>query len=519
MLQNFTIPPKMTVMKKSIFLLMAGVIAVTANGQEALHSSVVMKQELSNRSAASVPFSPGNAGVKPLIPESAAASASRTTISSQRWYNYGVYLSNYLPTTPSYQPGATAPYMWFDTSSQDIYSGTPPLDRNHMVSMAAVWEPWTPEWNYPGWFGGATGMTAIRVTDSYTIDSIEVIGDYGRSAASTSVDTLYVALVYGTGTTGGVVDNTWTASAGSPILGSTSGSFQFFFPKQDSLHNWAAMAVTSVTATTPPPAVVRIPLAAADVNDTDVSGVYRGGSAVWPGWVHKRYHLTDITGAPTTVTIPAGNIVSGSVTYRNWDPNAPSPTTHFLDTVFTGDPAPATYRYNMWRNGMMYYQSAASGTVAWMPYIPGNFNGAAIKYEPANTWGGSYIPAGLFSASSGTAPSDWQYPLIGFHVTCTTCDTVGDPALAVANTALVQDIRIYPNPATDEINVGYALATGSSATITLTNAMGQVISVKNVNTPNGREVFNTTAIPSGVYIITVVSSQGEHTTSKVVISH
>ena len=119
------------------------------------------------------------------------------------------------------------------------------------------------------------------------------------------------------------------------------------------------------------------------------------------------------------------------------------------------------------------------------------------------------IGAAAYGSSTGTY-YDFTVTNESYHIYWT-----ANPPLGIKNiNNSLDNIKAYPNPATNTLNITYTSST--AVTVTLTNMVGQVVATQNAT--NGKAVFNTTELPSGVYIYTL-SANGEHTTGRVVIAH
>ncbi len=119
------------------------------------------------------------------------------------------------------------------------------------------------------------------------------------------------------------------------------------------------------------------------------------------------------------------------------------------------------------------------------------------------------IGAAAYASSTGTY-YDFVVTDESYHVYWT-----ANPSLGIKNiNNSLDNIKAYPNPATNTLNITYTSST--AVTVTLTNMVGQVVATQNAT--NGKAVFNTTELPSGVYVYTL-SANGEHTTGRVVIAH
>ncbi|MBI3509778.1 MAG: T9SS type A sorting domain-containing protein [Bacteroidetes bacterium] len=85
------------------------------------------------------------------------------------------------------------------------------------------------------------------------------------------------------------------------------------------------------------------------------------------------------------------------------------------------------------------------------------------------------------------------------------------------NSAAFGSFKTYPNPANDQVNISLNLIKSGDVTITLTNALGQIVSVENRTMASGENnvQLNTTSLQSGIYFVNVAAN-GSSSTSKVV---
>ena len=74
--------------------------------------------------------------------------------------------------------------------------------------------------------------------------------------------------------------------------------------------------------------------------------------------------------------------------------------------------------------------------------------------------------------------------------------------------------NVYPNPATDMINVASSM--NADAMITFTNLAGQTVKVVNTNLATGNNSISINDLNSGVYFCTVEANGFSHTTKVVV---
>lgn len=85
---------------------------------------------------------------------------------------------------------------------------------------------------------------------------------------------------------------------------------------------------------------------------------------------------------------------------------------------------------------------------------------------------------------------------------------------SVATVNNVQNVAVYPNPATTQATVSFDAAKATTASVIVTDAMGrQVYNSGSLNVSNGRTIhtINTASIAAGIYNITIVSEEGTST--------
>jgi len=68
-----------------------------------------------------------------------------------------------------------------------------------------------------------------------------------------------------------------------------------------------------------------------------------------------------------------------------------------------------------------------------------------------------------------------------------------------------QDLRIYPNPVKDNMKIEYQTAKSQEVTVSVMNMTGQILSVQNVTSQEGRNILdlNSADIPTGSYILRI----------------
>ena len=362
-----------------------------------------------------------------------------------------------------------------------------------MVSEGAIFHPQIAGFNdstlYPG-------VIAVRSTNAYVIDSINLNALYKFNTAKASVvDTLTITFTYGVPTTPGT-DIYGSYFTNATVLANygltTTDSLHFASVRYDSITNTASGASKYT---------MKFYLTSAMWGDTSTGGIWSRTIPV-PGPGGSGF------------AVPAGNIVGYAVTFKTGDatyvPNA---------TIedFTG-----AHVYNIFRP---IYAFAGTSTVpVFAPYIhPAyDYNSGQFKRLPnyANGWGNVYVP--MYAWTSGGAASTLQHSFYDIHVQCPTCSLTNNPPVVNAVNELTKDIistNAFPNPASTELNIKFTTSAASGVTVNLVNTLGQVVATQSLdNTTGGSVTFNTAKLAGGVYYYTVLAN-GERATGHVLIAH
>ena len=474
---------------KKLFLLMAiGSVALNAGAQE---------RQISVRP--SVPQSiktMSNAEMRDLInhEQSNKSGAAKTTAGGGRWYNYADWLSrdadfNLSLGFPNDSLVVTAPYMWNNDKSQDIYAGTPPLDTNMFTSLGVVLAPQWIGYNNGKYY--ATGTMAIGPGDAYVVDSIAINGFYGTNPARIAAgvkDTLRIVVVHGQ--LGPKASNDiYSLTLSTAHYGSITMADAFY----DSLNNRGVSKYGSTELLT----VVM------NKADTLPNGQY-----------YKVIPLasTATYGGTGVVNCAANDFVGVTVSFKSGDATFVN-----YDTVFRGSPFVPAYKYNMFRPFVSAISTA--GTIGWPYYSSANYNIGLFKVLPdtAQGWGKEYIPTFAWGV---TSPASYQSPFIPVHLTCASCaGTITDAYLSSNNVTTFNKVTASPNPAKNELSISYTLSNVSDVNVTLTNMLGQVVASSKVNgASSGKVSFNTELVPAGVYVYTL-EANGERSTGRVAVAH
>ncbi len=83
---------------------------------------------------------------------------------------------------------------------------------------------------------------------------------------------------------------------------------------------------------------------------------------------------------------------------------------------------------------------------------------------------------------------------------------------------VASDISVYPNPATNFLNVSYNLGTGNTGTFELVNLVGSTVYKKNLTEKDSKFNLNIEKLPKGVYFYSIKNNNGKVlTTRKLVV--
>ena len=479
-------------MKKLFLLLATGLIATASNAQEATRSMMFVQPNVGRYQPAVNQHTPG----KPNLSGHLRNVDARTTSGSVGggWYSYvdSVFAPNLvLHGGAGDAVQLNSMYMWTDSTAYFGYDnagapgyigyGVPSAGYDYNVSCGLLFDPYASDWPTD---------KQIDISNGYTIDSVMVVGTYGRQAGATYTDQLHLSFAYGDGTAGSNIGVFYfPPSTGLPAdYGIAPDTLWFPTPNWDTTSN-------GVVGTAPAGVSYNEPLTEADTNVTNF-GIY-GPYAV-------------------NVVVPAGNWTAMSVSMRSGDVS-----------YATGDSITSASG-----NGGYYHG-------CFQPAIAFNYNGTAVQFPPylGPTTGGTspvtadyttgyykiigyndalygwspyYNPNWEYTAGGGGAYYE-QYPYIIYHVKL-------PPTSAPTVKHLTTSVQAYPNPASDVVTIGFLLTSSSDVTISLTNIMGQVVASQNATGATGNVEFNTSALPAGIYIYTF-NANGERTTGRIVVAH
>jgi len=513
-------------MKKSFLILVAGIMAATANGQQAAPNS------LFSRPTTRLDLTPhGKINVSDLHKSIADGSTSRNTLTSTgRWYDYTTgFHNNYAPFQMYLDSlnitsltgdvlGIEGFAIWQDTASKLGYSngsGGSVYDFNPWTSIGTIFDPHASIWNRVDSF---PGDIAITRTNTFTIDSIQIPGWYNRSYANAYkigvVDTLIITLIQGNPEAGFNINLPLFYFSDGSGYGVT-GRLDIVDLGHDSVDNRGGIWDSTANSATPVAftgtaggPVYKIPLKSTDTNNFNFN---YGTTFPRPGH----------TDPMISYTVTAGNMVGATISFKSGDTSyhatAAGDTVRYINsagTVITG------YKYGNFEPLVAF--NSTDGTnqnpviPPYMAYSAGDWTDGLFKREGAsdNNWSGLYIPTWAWNP-----PTDLQFPVMNFHAQCPACAITGTASLGVKNIAAANTVNAYPNPAKGQLNIAYTLVNSSVVNVTLSNMMGQVVATQKLaNATSGNAIFSTSTLADGIYIYTL-DADGVHSTGRVVVAH
>jgi hypothetical protein len=500
-------------MKKSILLFAACLVAGFTQAQNARTSVLFSDANRAGNFAASFDGGHDFTNNTSLAPAASTTdlslSGARTTTTYTRWYSYFDSIQVLAPST--IDVGFIGMDLWNDISSTWGYTtstGSPEYSKDSFTSLGLSFNPMYSAWNDATTF---PGQMAIRPTDAYTIDGAKVLGWYNRSYATPAkiavMDTLILTFIQGNGSAGSnnMIGTYSGTSSVPPRYGVVTLSFLQLF--HDSINNRAGNIIgASPSYTVTPVPTTQVYKFILNSSDTNNSNSGSGTTFPRPGHVPADPAIN--------FAVSAGNYAAMSVSFKSGDITyVPGDTIRLINS---GGTAVSGFKYGGFREEVGY-RATSGGTsppADWAYYASGDLVSGFFKKETAGGWGGSYIQNWAWSAGTPAGPSELQYPLIDFHVSCATCVLTGTPSLGINQVTDLGKVTVTPNPANDQLNISFTAQ--GSASVTLTNAIGQVVAAQTVT--NGKASFNTTAIPAGVYIYSV-KANGESATGRVVVAH
>jgi hypothetical protein len=490
-------------MKKSFLILAAGLVAGIANGQDARKSVLfnygAKRSEVVSKSAAlqlssTIPTIPNN-DPKPAVPGGVAGS---------RWYDYVNMIMG--PSTVSADASFTGLNMWQNDKVLFCFPGTTPFDTVRFQSLAMGFMPYATAWNASPTFDG---LMAITAGDTYTVDSVAVVGAYDRDVTDlTTVDTLVFTFAIGNGASTSELAFGLEYPAGPlPAAYGLVGGLPLLTMYYDSVNNRAGRNTVAITV---PPINTIAPITAAGrvykmlMKPEDTISINSHTVGELTGIYPRAGHSDPVI----NVSVPAYSFMSMSVSFISGETVPAYATVRNVDQ---------TYNYGAF-TPILGFAADGAGDPVFPPFVAGDWTTGYFKRINTPNSTGTYTPNWGWT-TTGTSPSSLQYPAISYHVTCASCLLGGDSRLAVNNVTSGTSVKTYPNPANSVMNVEFTTAQAGNVVVTLSNVLGQVVATQNMgNVAKGNASFNTAGLAAGVYMYNV-SVNNVSNTGRIVVAH
>lgn len=121
------------------------------------------------------------------------------------------------------------------------------------------------------------------------------------------------------------------------------------------------------------------------------------------------------------------------------------------------------------------------------------------------------VPAfSYYDASTHPYPPGFEVPWMQFYLEWIDCPMKVEPRAAIAN------LSVAPNPANTTLTITCTTDPNTTVSAALTNMIGQVVATQQM--ADGKVTFNTSELPTGIYIYSI-EANGQRVTGKAVITH
>ena len=450
-------------MKKLFLLLISGALALGANAQNA--NSVVFtsyKHKTPIEKDAPVYFKTNTANTN-----------QKTTAGGSRWYDY----LPFIEAAAGSLNGAIMP-IWHNNQVLQRFSTG--LDTINYTSAAQYFDPvGFGASGFTGWKDASVYPDAtihVSAGNAYTVDSISIAGGYVEVANRPAgiVDTLILSVAQSSGIwTLNKTDYSWISNYTTQNQLLSTGPY-----KADSINK---ALISNVGNPLTDRKYWKVPLFDADRDPEDAQG----------NITTKQWNFE----VPGGLNVPAGGAFSVSVTFKSgdtWTPGVDS-FSHFHHFM----PLSSYIAANAY---MKYY------------YYDMNDRNASTMMFSFDT--GRYIPS-IIIEGLNTNSYRYEYHQIAAKITCPTCATVSVDDIE----GNIISANAYPNPATAEVRIPFALKAAADVNVTMTNTVGQVVKSATIsNTTKDEATFSVSDLSNGVYFYTVLAN-GERQTGRVVVNH
>lgn len=407
-------------------------------------------------------------------------STLKTTAPGFRTYDH----ASYIESTNTALNGRAVP-IWQDTTiRQNFTSG---LGTINYLSVSQVFFPFDNFWNDP-FNPNFLGDIAVTPTNTYNVDSVSILGFYIRGnspGAGAKPDSLQISVA--------------SQPAGNAYYWTRSGTTwagSYLPTGRDTLFVSTAINVDSVRK-----AVRSNPLATSSITWTvPLDPAVRKAIDTATTFTNFSYKL------PTSLVVPAGNVVMVSYTFRSgdtWNKN--------VDTI--------TQKHHF-RAGFGYLGTAGATPVAnkqLYNWYSGDHNMSSLMFSSDSSF---YLPTVVIGAIN--TPASWfnHYLLNTVTISCGACSTVG--TVGINENTLLSSMKAFPNPSNENLTIEFSTKEKANVMINITNMMGQVVATQDMGTVTSGQkstaIFSTSALPAGIYTYTI-NANGQKSTSRFSVVH
>jgi hypothetical protein len=458
-------------MKKLLLFSFIGALGITNNA----------KAQFLARKALVIDAPLVESNVLSTMVSTSSLSTAKSTIICLRNYDYSAYAESI--STTAFQ-GWSVPIWQDSTIRQNFTSGLGAIDYS---SVAQSYFPMDYLWNdvaNPNF----VGKIKVTNTNSYVVDSVSILGFYliGTKASVDIVDTLVISVAHQPATN-------WVG-----WFRATSAWASAYLPTgKDTLKTTPPIMVDSVqrmalcNPSTIANVVIKMPLTAAMRISLTSTSVFQGFSAKVPG----------------TFTVPAGNAVVVSYTFRSGDTWAKN-----VDTI--------TERHHF-RAGFAYPGTGGSSPVSkkqTYEYYKGNRGMSSLMMAKNPN---SFTATVAQGAVNDTTQWFSQFLLGSISVYCPSCYVPIECDLSEKEHQLFSRVNAFPNPSSAQLSIPFTVKEKGIVSVSLFNMMGQVVARQNLNVQAGQEnlaIFNTSNLASGVYLY-ALEADGQRFSDRVSIEH
>ena len=149
----------------------------------------------------------------------------------------------------------------------------------------------------------------------------------------------------------------------------------------------------------------------------------------------------------------------------------------------------------------------------------------ALENLPCNTY--VWIYGDGTPNDTTTSTTNHNYAINGTHPitlivinsagTATTTQEVTISGVGINDLTFVDGINVFPNPATDVLNIAFELNSNQDVTLSLVSIDGKVVNtISSNNTSKVNETINTSNLSTGLYVLNITSNEGVYTRNIVV---